>query len=78
MILTCPECATRYFVEDSRLSGEGRTVRWAACKSSWHAKATEPLELTNDETAGTVVRDTLSFKPDEPVGVPADLRNRSR
>ncbi|MBX7250309.1 MAG: DUF3426 domain-containing protein, partial [Caulobacteraceae bacterium] len=71
MILTCPECATRYFVEDSRLAGEGRTVRCAACKSSWHARADEPLELTNDETSGTVVRDTLSFKPDEPVGVPA-------
>lgn len=72
MILTCPECATRYFVEDSRLAGEGRTVRCASCKSSWHAKATEPLELTNSETEGAVAaRDTLSFKPDEPQGVVA-------
>jgi len=71
MILTCPECATRYFVEDSRLAGQGRTVRCASCKSSWHAHATEPLELTNSETEGTVVRDILSFKPDEPAGVVA-------
>jgi len=71
MILTCPECATRYFVEDSRL-GEGRTVRCASCKSSWHAKADEPLELTSSETEGAVARETLSFKPDETVGVPAE------
>ena len=71
MILTCPECATRYFVEDSRLAGEGRTVRCASCKSSWHARADEPLELTNSETEGAVAREGLSFKPDEPTGVVA-------
>jgi predicted Zn finger-like uncharacterized protein len=71
MILTCPECATRYFVEDSRLAGEGRTVRCASCKSSWHAQATEPLELTSSETEGAVARETLTFKADEPVGVAA-------
>lgn len=46
-------------------------MRCASCKSSWHAEATEPLELTNSETEGTVVRDTLAFKPDEPTGVVA-------
>lgn len=71
MILTCPECATRYFVEDSRLAGDGRTVRCASCKSSWHAVAGEPLELTNSETEGALARETLAFKPDEPTGVVA-------
>lgn len=71
MILTCPECATRYFVEDSRLGAEGRTVRCASCKSSWRAQAEEPLELTNSETEGAVARESLSFKPDEPQGVVA-------
>jgi predicted Zn finger-like uncharacterized protein len=47
MILTCPECATRYFVADEKLSGAGRTVRCNACGTRWSAKAEdEPLELT--------------------------------
>ena len=71
MILTCPECATRYFVEDSRLGAEGRTVRCASCKNSWRAQAEEPLELTNSAEEGAVAREALSFKADEPVGVAA-------
>src|SRR5271170_5437145 len=46
MILTCPECATGYFVEDGQISGPGRTVRCAACGARWTATPEErPLEL---------------------------------
>lgn len=68
MILTCPECATRYFVEDERLGAIGRTVRCAACGSAWRAHADEPLELVNT-TEGAIARapgEPLSFKPVEP------------
>jgi predicted Zn finger-like uncharacterized protein len=71
MILTCPECATRYFVEDSRLGADGRTVRCASCRNSWRAQAEEPLELTNSAEEGAVAREALSFKADETVGVAA-------
>ena len=46
MILTCPECATRYFVEDERLGEAGRLVRCGACGITWTARAEQPLELT--------------------------------
>lgn len=53
MILTCPHCATRYFVEETRLGPQGRTVRCAACTQSWRATAPEPepLELAPEPEA---------------------------
>jgi predicted Zn finger-like uncharacterized protein len=37
MILTCPECATSYFVDDSRISTAGRTVKCSNCGARWTA-----------------------------------------
>ena len=36
MILTCPECDTKYAVKDGAIPPGGRQVRCAACKHSWH------------------------------------------
>ncbi|MGZ3404480.1 MAG: DUF3426 domain-containing protein [Phenylobacterium sp.] len=38
MILTCPECATSYFVDDSRIAGAGRTVKCSNCGARWVAR----------------------------------------
>jgi len=47
MILTCPNCDTQYVVKDGAVPPEGRQVRCAACKHSWHQdpENQEPLEL---------------------------------
>ena len=37
MILTCPECATRYFLDDERFGTGARSVRCASCGASWKA-----------------------------------------
>ena len=35
MILTCPNCETQYFADESTIGESGRTVKCAACDHSW-------------------------------------------
>ena len=53
MILTCPACATSYFVDDAKIGSEGRTVRCASCGERWLATLPQegdgPAPVITDE-----------------------------
>jgi predicted Zn finger-like uncharacterized protein len=38
MILTCPQCASRYVVDARRIPPQGRTVRCSSCGDTWRAQ----------------------------------------
>lgn len=48
MILTCPNCATQYVVKDGAIPPQGRQVRCANCKHSWHE---DPEDIAEAEAA---------------------------
>jgi predicted Zn finger-like uncharacterized protein len=59
MILTCPACHTSYTVKDGAIPPQGRTVRCAACKHSWHqdgAEAAAPV-ASDEERHEAVVEE---------------------
>ncbi|WP_332711636.1 zinc-ribbon domain-containing protein [Pelagibacterium mangrovi] len=72
MIITCPNCHTRYKVASDALSAAGRQVQCAACSELWYATPTFPRPLapepdpepTDDELAFRSDRD-ISFSEDE-------------
>lgn len=45
MILTCPSCGTQYVVKDGAIPPQGRQVRCASCKHSWHQQPDAGAEL---------------------------------
>ncbi len=54
MILTCPDCATRYFVREGAIPDNGRKVRCIGCAHVWVATS---LDLSPDDVGegeGTV------------------------
>ena len=63
MILTCPECASRYFVDDSKVGPTGRVVRCASCGHRWTARSEEPLDLFDEPETATLADQAESLEP---------------
>lgn len=61
MIITCPNCHTRYKVASDALSAAGRQVQCAACAELWYATASFPTPSAPDLEPS---RDELAFRAD--------------
>jgi predicted Zn finger-like uncharacterized protein len=60
MILTCPNCATQYVVKDGAIPPQGRQVRCASCKHSWHQEPELDTELEAQTRAETAADEGLA------------------
>ncbi|HEY3777412.1 MAG TPA: DUF3426 domain-containing protein [Rhizomicrobium sp.] len=60
MILTCPECQTRYQTDPAQFPREGRKVRCAKCGHIWHQTAPEPEHESPPVAAAAVQAESRS------------------
>ena len=70
MILTCPECASRYQVDGGSIPPQGRTVRCVSCSATWRATSVDtPLELSPSTAIPTE-----AAAPAKPASLPTAIR----
>jgi predicted Zn finger-like uncharacterized protein len=68
MILTCPQCATRYQVDGTKFPAAGRNVRCAKCAHVWHQLGPAPEP---DPEAEIVVEEPAPPPAPEPARIMA-------
>jgi len=93
MILTCPECSTRYLTKEDAIGPNGRTVRCTNCHATWFAASNadefalkenqaETLTIAPDESKDDLKSD-LNMREKGPSTIPlkpgphVDIRNRA-
>jgi len=59
MILTCPECATRFSIDSESIGPNGRTVRCSQCAATWFASADPDILSLNEIQNTPAIEDVL-------------------
>jgi predicted Zn finger-like uncharacterized protein len=63
MILTCPSCGTQYVVKDGAIPPQGRQVRCASCKHSWHQYPEPAAEAEPENRDEETVAEATLIEP---------------
>jgi predicted Zn finger-like uncharacterized protein len=63
MILTCPNCATQYVVKDGAIPPQGRQVRCANCKHSWHQDPETVAEAESTAEEPETLTEAMVIEP---------------
>ena len=71
MILTCPQCETRYQADAAKFPAAGRSVRCAKCGNVWHQLGPTPEP---DPEAEIVIEEPEPARPPETVSIAAAPR----
>ncbi len=74
MILTCPNCDTRYSVDGAKFPAAGRTVRCAKCSHSWHQVAETPDEPEQGSIPEAIPQPEPEPQTPYPVNSPSSIR----
>lgn len=73
MILTCPSCATGYFVPDDAIGADGRKVRCKSCSHVWLARRDdEPLDLSTPPEAAPAAAQAETAATHHLAGLPPE------
>jgi len=68
MILTCPECATRFAIKEEAVGPNGRTVRCSQCSATWFVSADPDIlslnEIQSSEIASHYDKETANSSSD--------------
>ena len=74
MILTCPECSTKYLSQPEAIGPNGRTVRCAKCEATWFVSAEEALKQADHEALADAktLEEDLKDQPVDVAETPAE------
>jgi len=59
MLIVCPSCASQYELDAAKLGPEGRKVRCASCKTSWHVEPAAFPEPPSEAETQALLADEL-------------------
>ena len=66
MILTCPECSTKYMTKDGAIGPNGRSVTCARCENVWYVEGVDPDAMALEDNQTVLITEEPDPQPELP------------